>query len=1152
MFVKELRLKKLLMLIIAPALMHWSNDVEAQTYVTAPITGTPSPGAYYNNGQIQLGTSTQNFSVTATSANSWSFYISTDCIALVTSAAQSQNYIMTSIPRVAGNTLLTNPTSCDVMQNIAYYDALGRPLQTIQVKGSPAGNDVVQPFTYDALGREANKLLPYAYIGTADGSYKTDALGSSITSQLGFYQAAQTPNGVKSMASPKSVTVYESSPLAKVTEQGAPGDPWQPYNSQIANSGHTVKIGYDANSASAVILWTVNSTGATGGSTNYTVNQLYKTTTTDENGNNSITFKDKQGRILCKKIESDIPTATYISTYYLYDDYNNLRYVIPPLPAGTSLPATFSESDAIFKNYMYGYHYDERNRIIQKKMPGKSDWDYIVYNQLDQPVLTQDPNQRGSNQWVITKYDALGRVILTGLWNSGSVLSQTALQASIYAGIQYDARDYTNTTIGYNVTSYPALINVNLLTINYYDDYNSLPGIPSGFVVSGNSTMTKGQLTASKTTVLTTLGLNPDMLYTVHYYDDLGRSTKTFIQHYLGGTLSQYDYDEVSATYDFTNKVITTTRKHFTGSTSATLALTVANTYIYDHADRKLQTMEQINSGPNILLSQTDYNEIGQVKGKHLHSTTGGAPFLQDISYQYNERGWLKRINDPALTPSATRLFSEQLNYDSLKYAAVPQFNGNIAEQDFNAGVSSRQHVVYTYDPLNRLTAGTSSAGFSETGIAYDNLGNLLTLTRAGTGNGTLNYSSYTGNQLMAISGFKAGSYIYDNNGNMTADGPRGATIGYNVLNLPKSVTASTINIAYTYDANGNKLRKVSSGSSTDYINGIQYKSDGVTIDFIMTEEGRANNNSGTYTYEYTLTDHLGNNRVTFDQTNGAVGEDDYYPFGLNVHRHQNAGNKYLYNKKELQEEINEYDYGARFYDPVIGRWTSIDKLAEDPTQIDLSPYAYVGNDPISKDDPDGNCPNCVTAAIGAGIGAVFGAVIEGGSQIYNSGRITSWKAVGGSALQGAVTGGVAGFTGGASLLITAGASAGANVIGGAANNAIQGKAITVKSVAADAVIGVAAGVGGKLLDKGVKALSSSLSKAELKAVSSLEKNISEHQQKLKDYLADPMKFDNKGVLKNAPSDEVRDKIIAGRVKHLEKEIKTFGENIQKIKNKSN
>jgi RHS repeat-associated protein len=80
---------------------------------------------------------------------------------------------------------------------------------------------------------------------------------------------------------------------------------------------------------------------------------------------------------------------------------------------------------------------------------------------------------------------------------------------------------------------------------------------------------------------------------------------------------------------------------------------------------------------------------------------------------------------------------------------------------------------------------------------------------------------------------------------------------------------------------------------------------------------------------------------------------DDYYPFGLEINRTPyTPKNEYLYNKKELQEEFAEYDYGARFYDPVIGRWTSVDPDAENYKST--SSYAYVLNNPINTIDPDG------------------------------------------------------------------------------------------------------------------------------------------------------------------------------------------------------
>lgn len=321
----------------------------------------------------------------------------------------------------------------------------------------------------------------------------------------------------------------------------------------------------------------------------------------------------------------------------------------------------------------------------------------------------------------------------------------------------------------------------------------------------------------------------------------------------------------------------------------------------------------------------------------------------------YNERGWLAQINDPSIAVTNAKLFSLKLNYDVPLHGAAPRYNGDIAEQEFNASVSGYQYVKYNYDSLNRLLDGNSTAGLSETGMTYDFLGNIGFINRSGPNSALLSYNYSGSNQLQTVTnnGALFRSYGYDPNGNATSDG-LGNTIYYNLLDLPRSIPGK--GLSYVYTATGQKLKKIVNSAVTEYINGIQYNPNG-TIDFIRTEEGRANNNGGNYTYEYTLTDHLGNNRVTLDQTNGFVGEDDYYPFGLNVHRQQNAGNKYLYNMKEIQDELNgQYDYGARFYDPVIARWTSVDPLAEKSRR--WSPYNYGLNNPIRNIDPDGMMPS--------------------------------------------------------------------------------------------------------------------------------------------------------------------------------------------------
>ncbi len=207
-------------------------------------------------------------------------------------------------------------------------------------------------------------------------------------------------------------------------------------------------------------------------------------------------------------------------------------------------------------------------------------------------------------------------------------------------------------------------------------------------------------------------------------------------------------------------------------------------------------------------------------------------------------------------------------------------------------------------------------------------------------------------------------NYTYDANGNMlsgtnTVSTAQNKSFTYNLLNLPIVATVPGGTVTYVYDATGNKLRKVSTvlGNNTDYISGIQY--DGASIpalSFIQTEEGKAVVNGANYDYTYYLGDNLGNSRVTFNTKTGvAVSQqtDDYYPFGMEILSNVTSPkNEYLYNKKEKQEELQEYDYGARFYDPVIARWNTIDPLAEKSRR--WSTYNYVENNPIRLIDPDG------------------------------------------------------------------------------------------------------------------------------------------------------------------------------------------------------
>ncbi len=121
-----------------------------------------------------------------------------------------------------------------------------------------------------------------------------------------------------------------------------------------------------------------------------------------------------------------------------------------------------------------------------------------------------------------------------------------------------------------------------------------------------------------------------------------------------------------------------------------------------------------------------------------------------------------------------------------------------------------------------------------------------------------------------------------------------------------------------------------------------------------MTPEGYYN--PVTAIYYYYLKDHLGNNRVTYHYS-GSVPvidqEVEYYPFGSMFVANNLQNNLYLYNGKELNNEFFEnYDFGARFYDAQIGRFHTVDPLAEQA--YNWSPYRYGFDNPISTTDPSG------------------------------------------------------------------------------------------------------------------------------------------------------------------------------------------------------
>ncbi len=822
---------------------------------------------------------------------------------------------------------MLDETGGKYLDKVEYFDGLGRPFQTVLKKVTASNSNLVTLQEYDVAGRAANSWLPIVspddYV--APSSFKSSA-----------------PGNYGNDSRPYSQPVYEASPLNRTVKEYGPGAAWY--------SSHSVNTDYLANSTANAQLncinYSVSSAGALTSNGSYASGQLSVVKTTDEDLNVSYTFTDKMGHVVLSRQMKGSETH---DTYYVYDDKSNLCFVLQPM----------YQSLANLDLYAFQYKYDGRNRCIWKKLPGAG-YVEMVYDNADRLVFSQDGNQRAltSGNWTYYKYDGLNRLTEQGTCTNKVTTSGTNVLVQHF----YDSYAFRSQA-GFNNSNFP-------------DD------------ASGNG---KGALTASVATVLG----SSNKIYTAYYYDIKGRVAKTVQSNLLGS------YDVTATIYTFTDKPATVTHTH---TTSGKPTRTEMYTYSYNHADRLLK-VEHTLGGTKITLADYAYDNLGRLQSKSLHGSA-----TNKLTYAYNVRGWLTGISGSK--------FTQNLYYNNGNGTA--KYNGSISSMTWKAGNESTvRGYKFTYDGLDRMlnatygeTAGisTNANRFSENVTGYDKNGNIKTLQRYGqtaaSGYGLIDNLTFTlgGNQLTRVddavatsaynNGFEfkdgvkqANEYNYDSNGNLTKDLNKGITnISYNCLNLPSVVTFSDgSTVTYTYAAGGTKLKTVhktgSTTTTTDYCGNVVYEN-GVQK-LLLTDEGYVTLSDSKY--HYYLKDHQGNNRVVINQSGTVEETNHYYPFGGVF---ASAGNvqPYKYNGKEYdgKKGLNWYDYGARMYDAALGRFMTVDPLAE--KYYPMSPYGYCLNNPIKFIDADGRLPRIYIER--KGFGHAFVTVGNGDNTIvYTYGR---------------------------------------------------------------------------------------------------------------------------------------------------------------------
>ncbi len=329
-----------------------------------------------------------------------------------------ENHILTRIfqePMISSDQITSHE---QVIESIVYFDGLGRPKQQIAIKASPSIKDIVTHIDYDNYGRQSKEYLPFERRNVPSAGYKIVDVNTDINSYYKNKYGDDFIGMVTGEVNAYSENVFEPSPLNRVKEQGAPGKSWKA--NLNSDKDHTIKYDWETNAANQIPYFTVTFTNNDTEKPeltkqgDYEANQLYVTITKDENwqpdqafANDHTTkeYTDKQNRVVLKRTYNEnIP----YDTYYVYDDFDNLTYVLPPR-VNTNDGVNQEELDEL----SYQYKYDYRNRLIEKKIPGKG-WEFIVYNKLDQPIMTQDALLKAKSTWLYTKYDAFRRVAYTG------------------------------------------------------------------------------------------------------------------------------------------------------------------------------------------------------------------------------------------------------------------------------------------------------------------------------------------------------------------------------------------------------------------------------------------------------------------------------------------------------------------------------------------------------------------------------------------------------------------------------------------------------------------------------------------------------------------------------------------------------------------
>jgi hypothetical protein len=472
--------------------------------------------------------------------------------------------------------------------------------------------------------------------------------------------------------------------------------------------------------------------------------------------------------------------------------------------------------------------------MVQKRVPGTG-WSYIIYDNRNRVVMTQDSVQRVNNQWLTTKYDTLNRPIMTAIYSPGSTISFSSMVSMIstskfnesYLGASAASNH------GYSANVFPKT-NLTILTVAYYDSYNFVNDLSLGAAYSYNHSDITGQETVNMQRVIghptggkvNVLGTT-NYLKHVEYYDAKYRTIQIISDNNKGG------WDRTSNVVDFVGRVINTKTTHHTSTHPVDQA--VAYRFTYDHMSRKLKTYLNLNNEPNeMLLSQNVYNEISQLVQKNLHllydtkdGQTGTVTADNLVATTYNGESNLIARNSVKLEP----------NY-IITASSTPYRAGITTVTAAQAEATGKyfQNVDYRYNIRGWMQSMNNSQLSNDGGVTNSDATDLFGFELAyntpfTTGTSTGNVIQYNGNiSAMKWSSNLGAGAVKDVAYNYTYDPLNrimSASYWSDNAGAWTNTTGAFSESGYQYDQNGNIKNLIRNGSSGSAMDNMTYTYNG-------------------------------------------------------------------------------------------------------------------------------------------------------------------------------------------------------------------------------------------------------------------------------------------------------------------------------------